>query len=265
VQVSNDGVEHGRRSSKRHSDARRARGGTRDAPLVTVLPFFRDRADAGRHLARRLVPFAGVPDTVVLGLPRGGAPVAFEIAKALRVPLDAYVVRKLGVPGHEELAMGAIASGGVRVVNPDVIELLGIEPEVIEGVAARETQELERREQMYRDARGPLDMRGRTAIVVDDGLATGSTMRAAIRALQRSGAKHIVVAVPVAARSTADDIATEADELLCAVVPEPFHAVSLWYEDFEPVSDDEVRALLDRARREIGAPEAAREEQARHA
>jgi predicted phosphoribosyltransferase len=205
---------------------------------------FRNRADAGRVLAGRLEAYANRPDVLVLALPRGGVPVAFEVARALHAPLDLFLVRKLGLPGHEELAMGAIASGGVRVLNEEVVRLLRVPPEVIDLVAADEQQELARREQAYRGDRPPLDVHGRTVILVDDGLATGSTMRAAVAALRRLGPSRIVVAVPVAAAETCAELATEVDDMVCVQTPEPFRAVGLWYQDFSQTTDEEVRALL---------------------
>jgi predicted phosphoribosyltransferase len=205
---------------------------------------FRDRAEAGRLLAQELVRYAHRPDVVVLALPRGGVPVGFEVARALSVPLDVFVVRKLGVPGHEELAMGAIASGGVLVRNDEVVQLLGIPDWVIEDTAAREAQEVARRALAYRGDRPPLDVRGRVVILVDDGLATGSTMRAAARAVRGLDPARVVIAVPVAARSTCEEMRDEADEVVCMATPEPFHAVGLWYESFDQTSDDEVRSLL---------------------
>jgi predicted phosphoribosyltransferase len=205
---------------------------------------FADRRHAGRKLAELLTRYAGREDVVVLGLPRGGVPVAFEVAGALGAPLDVFLVRKLGVPGHEELAMGAIASGGVTVLNPDVIEAVGVEQAQIEAVAERETKELERREHSYREGRPPVDVRERVGILVDDGLATGATMRAAISALRNRGAASIVVAVPTAPPETCRSLQSEADEVICAMTPEPFMAVGLWYRDFAPTTDDEVRELL---------------------
>lgn len=207
---------------------------------------FRNRSEAGQLLAERLIAYAGRPDILVLALPRGGVPVAYEVARALRAPLDVFVVRKLGIPGHEELAMGAIASGGVRVLNDDVMQALHIPERVIEAVAARELRELERRERAYRGDRPAPDVRDRTVILVDDGLATGSTMRAAVAALRRLGPARIVVAVPTAAPSTCEEFRREADECICQITPEPFHAVGLWYQDFSQTTDDEVRDLLDR-------------------
>jgi predicted phosphoribosyltransferase len=208
---------------------------------------FRDRTEAGRLLAEHLTAFAGRTDVLVLGLPRGDVPVASEVARALGVPLDVFVVRKLGVPGHEELAMGAIASGGVCVLNDDVVEALRIPDRAIKAVAARERRELERRERNYRDDRPPADVRGRTVIVVDDGLATGSTMRAAVAALRRLGPARVIVAVPTAAPATCEELRQVADDCVCAITPQPFYAVGLWYEDFSPTTDGEVRALLERA------------------
>jgi predicted phosphoribosyltransferase len=208
---------------------------------------FEDRADAGRKLARQLAAYADRAGVLVLALPRGGVPVGFEVAKALRVPLDVFLVRKLGVPGHEELAMGALASGGVRVINKDVVRGLGIPEEILDEVAAEEGQELRRREHTYRGDRSPPDVKGRTVILVDDGLATGSTMRAAVAALRRLGPARIIVAVPVGAPDTCAELAEEADEAVCALTPEPFLAVGMWYEDFRQTTDEEVRDLLDRA------------------
>jgi putative phosphoribosyl transferase len=212
-----------------------------------MLTPFQDRSEAGRILAEKLVVYAGRPDVLVLALPRGGVPVAFEVARALDVPLDVFVVRKLGVPGHEELAMGAIASGGVRVLNEDVIQALHPPFRVIEAVAARELEELGRRERSYRGDRPALQVRGRTVILVDDGLATGSTMRAAVKALRRLGPDRIVVAVPTAAPSTCAELGLEADECICCITPDPFYAVGVWYEDFSQTTDREVRDLLERA------------------
>jgi len=207
---------------------------------------FQDRHDAGRQLAVRLLPYAGRDDVVVLALPRGGVPVGYEVARALGAPLDVFLVRKLGVPGHEELAMGAIASGGVRVINQRVIDALKIPPEVIGQVTTMELEELERREREYRDGRPPVEVAGRVAILVDDGLATGATMRAAIAALRRRRPGRIVVAVPVGAAETCADLRQEADEAVCAAEPTDFYAVGLWYEDFAQTTDEEVRDLLAR-------------------
>ncbi len=211
---------------------------------------FHDRAEAGRALAQALERYAGRDDLLVLALPRGGVPVAYEVARALSAPLDVYLVRKLGVPGHEELAMGAIASGGVRVLNPDVVDHLHIPDSIIEAVAEREQAELERRAGEYRGERPPPDVRGRTVILVDDGLATGSTMRAAAAAVREQQPAQIVVAVPVAAPATCQDLKREVDDVVCAMTPEPFYAVGVWYEDFSQTTDAEVRHLLDLAARE---------------
>ena len=207
---------------------------------------FQDRFAAGRVLATLLERYAGRNDVLVLALPRGGVPVAFEISRALQVPLDVFLVRKLGVPGHEELAMGALASGGTRVLHESVVRELNIPDEIIERVAAREQQELERREQVFREGRPPLDVSGRTMILVDDGLATGSTMRAAARALCQMKPEKLVIAVPVGAGETCAALASEADEVVCAATPHPFHAVGLWYESFPQNTDEEVRELLAR-------------------
>jgi putative phosphoribosyl transferase len=208
---------------------------------------FRDRCHAGQLLAAELAAYAGRSDVLVLALPRGGVPVAFEVARALGAPLDVFLVRKLGVPGHKELAMGALATGGVRVLNERVVRELGIPDAAIEAVAAEEQRELARRERDYRGDRPPPAVGGRTVILVDDGLATGSTMRAAVAALRRQGPARIVVAVPAAAPATCDQFRAEVDEIVCAVTPEPFYAVGLWYEDFSPTTDDQVRDLLARA------------------
>jgi putative phosphoribosyl transferase len=210
---------------------------------------YRNRTEAGRLLAKKLMAYANRTDVLVLGLPRGGVPVAFEVAQALDAPLDVFLVRKLGVPGHEELAMGAIASGGVRVLNQGVVNNLHIPGEVIDAIAADEQRELERRARLYRGDRPPPDVRGRTVILIDDGLATGSTMHAAARALRSQNPAAIVVAVPVAAEETCHEFRSEVDEVVCVYTPEPFFAVGLWYEDFAQTSDEKVRELLARAAR----------------
>ncbi len=207
---------------------------------------FQDRADAGRQLAAALRAYANRPDTLVLALPRGGVPVGFQVAEALKAPLDVFLVRKLGVPGHEEYAMGAIASGGVRVINREVVDALGIPNSVIDAVAAHEQRELERQERLFRGDRPPPVVRGRTVILVDDGLATGATMKAAVQALRQQGPSRIVVAVPVASVEACDEFRSEADEIVCLRTPEPFYAVGLWYEDFSQTTDEEVRELLAR-------------------
>jgi putative phosphoribosyl transferase len=208
---------------------------------------FRDRMEAGRLLASKLKKYADKPNVVVLGLPRGGVPVAFEVAKALHAPLDVFLVRKLGVPWQPEFAMGAIASGGVRVLNDDAIERLRIPSEVIETVARDELEELERRERAYRDDHPAPDLRGRIVILVDDGLATGSTMRAAIASVRRQGPLRVVVAVPIGHRETCLEFQDEADEAICARMPEPFYGVGEWYADFSQTTDEEVRELLEQS------------------
>jgi erythromycin esterase-like protein/predicted phosphoribosyltransferase len=205
---------------------------------------FRDRREAGRLLAGKLATYANHRDVLVLALPRGGVPVAYEVGRALGAPLDVFVVRKLGVPGYEELAMGAIATGGVRVLNDRLVERLDIPDHVIDAVAEREQRELTRRERLYRGGRPPLDVRGRTVILVDDGLATGATMHAAIAALRQLQPARIVVAVPTASPETCEEMKAEADDVICAITPEPFHAVGRWYQDFSQTSDEEVRQLL---------------------
>jgi putative phosphoribosyl transferase len=206
---------------------------------------FENRSDAGRELAQSLGRYADRDDLVVLGLPRGGVPVAFEVARALGAPLDVFLVRKLGVPGHEELAMGAIASGGTRVLNEDVVAAADVDRAQIEQVAARELGQLRRQELAYRGDKPPLDVHVRVAILVDDGLATGATMRAAISALRDRGARAIVVAVPIAPPETCEALRREVDEVICARTPDPFTAVGVWYRDFTPVGDEQVRELLD--------------------
>jgi putative phosphoribosyl transferase len=208
---------------------------------------FQDRTEAGRRLAEKLEKYAGRTDVIVLGLPRGGVPVAYEVAKQLRAPLDVFVVRKLGVPGFEELAAGAIATGGVRVLNEDVVRALPHAEEMIESVAARETAELERREHEYRDGRPAPALADRIVIVVDDGLATGATMRAAVKALRQSGAAKIVVAIPVGPPDTCRELEEEADKVICLSTPPFFQAVGQYYEDFSQTSDEDVCELLARA------------------
>jgi putative phosphoribosyl transferase len=207
---------------------------------------FRNRSEAGRVLAAKLAVYAKRPDVIVLALPRGGVPVAYEVAQALDAPLDVFLVRKLGVPGHEEYALGAIASGGVRVINQDVVRGLRIPQATIDAIAAREQQELKRREHLYRGDRPGPDVRGRTVILMDDGLATGATMCAAVKALRQQGAGRVVVAVPIAPPETCDQLRAAVDDIICVVTPEPFHAVGLSYEDFSQTTDDEVRDLLAR-------------------
>lgn len=212
-----------------------------------ITKFFRNRSEAGRFLAQKLEKYTNNPNVVVLALPRGGVPVAYEVAKALKAPLDIFVVRKLGVPGYDELAMGAIATGGTRILNSRVLDNLDISDEAIETVVAREQRELERRERLYRGTRPALSVRGRTVIIVDDGMATGSTVRAAVRALSQQNPEKIIVAVPVGARETCESFAREVDKMcVCAITPEPFDGVGLWYRDFNQTSDEEVRQLLAR-------------------
>jgi predicted phosphoribosyltransferase len=213
---------------------------------------FRDRTEAGRVLAERLAAYANRPDVVVLALPRGGVPVAYEVARALHAPLDVFIVRKLGLPGHEELAMGAVASGGLMVLNDQVVRALRIPNSVIESVAAWEQEELARRERLYRGDRPPPDVRGKTVILVDDGLATGSTMLAAVKALRQQQPARIVVAVPIASPDTCELLRTEVDDVVCAATPEPFYAVGLWYRDFSQTTDDEVRELLALSTEPVG-------------
>jgi putative phosphoribosyl transferase len=211
--------------------------------------YFHDRTEAGRLLAKKLVAYANRGDVLVLALPRGGVPVAFEVAKALQAPLDVFLVRKLGVPGHEELAMGAIASGGMIVRNDEVIAGLGVPSSVLETVVAREQQELERQEHLYRGDQPLPDLHDCTTILVDDGLATGATMRTAVAALRQHHPAHRVVAVPIAAPNTCEALRADVDEVICALTPEPFYAVGLWYEHFSQTTDDEVRDLLAQAKR----------------
>ena len=208
---------------------------------------FPNRAEAGRQLAEKLEKYAGRDDVIVLGLPRGGVPVAYEVAKRLRAPLDVFIVRKLGVPGFEELAAGAIASGGVRVLNQDVVRAIPYAEEAIEAVTARETAELQRREQIYREGRPAPELRGKIVILVDDGLATGATMRAAVKALRQQTAAKIVVAVPVGPPDTCQELAQQADEAICLSTPPFFQAVGQYYEDFSQTSDNDVRELLSRS------------------
>jgi putative phosphoribosyl transferase len=221
---------------------------------------FPNRTEAGRGLAMRLHHYANRKDVTVLGIPRGGVPVAFEVARALKAPLDILVLRKLGVPGHEELGFGAIASGGIRALNPEIVEALRLSPLDIETVTNREVKELKRRERAYRGDRPALDVRGRTVILVDDGIATGSGMRAAVNALRQMNPARIVIAVPVAPASTCDHLRQEVDDLVCLATPEPFYGVGQFYFNFSQVSDQEVNELLDHAARKIrkhGYPEVA--------
>jgi predicted phosphoribosyltransferase len=212
---------------------------------------FANRTEAGQRLAEKLREYAGRKDVIVLGLPRGGVPVAYEIAKRLHTPLDVFIVRKLGVPGFEELAAGAIASGDVRVLNEDVIRAIPNAEAAIEAVTTKEAAELKRREQIYREGRPPPELRNRIVILVDDGLATGATMRAAVKALQQSGAAKIVVAVPVGPPNTCREVKQDADEAICLSTPEFFQAVGQYYEDFSQTSDEDVRHLLNQAAQEL--------------
>jgi putative phosphoribosyl transferase len=207
---------------------------------------FRDRSDAGRALAKALQDYAGSDDVVVLGLPRGGVPVAAEVARGLGAPLDVMLVRKLGVPGHEELAMGAVAGGGVRVLNEGLVRRLGLTPQEFDRVVAREEAEVARREAAYRGDRARPDLAGKVVILVDDGLATGATMRAAVEAVQLERPARLVVAVPTGAEESCADLRPLVDHLVCLATPHPFYAVGLWYDDFTPTTDDEVRSLLSR-------------------
>ena len=208
---------------------------------------FQDRADAGIYLVEHLQKFANKPDTIVLGLPRGGVVVAYEVARGLGLPLDVFLVRKLGVPGYEELALGAIASGGVQVINEEVLRSIRIPQSQIQEIAAKETEELKRRERVYRQNRGPLVVEGKTIILVDDGLATGATMRAAVAALAKLGPRKIVIAVPVASVEACEEFRKAVDEIVCGITPTRFNAVGAWYEDFSQTTDQEVIQLLREA------------------
>jgi predicted phosphoribosyltransferase len=214
------------------------------------MPVYRDRSEAGRALAEALARYSD-GEALVLALPRGGVPVAFEVAERLAAPLDVFLVRKLGVPGHEELAMGAIASGGVQILNESLIARLGIARRLVDEAITRERRELQRRELAYRDGRPPPDVTGRTVILIDDGLATGSTMKAAVAGLRKLGPGRIVVAVPVAAPEACAELGADVDEMVCLATPSPFHGVGLWYADFRQTDDAEVRALLGAAARRI--------------
>jgi putative phosphoribosyl transferase len=217
--------------------------------------YFLDRADAGRLLARKLTTLKGRANVIVLALPRGGVPIGYELARGLHAPLDVVVVRKLGMPGHEELAMGALAFGGVRVLNRDVVATLGSHAaEAIEAVTAREQKELLRREEIYRGARPFPELAGRTVVLVDDGLATGATMRAAARAVRDRQPAKLIIAVPVAAEPTCREMQSEADEVVCLLTPEPFFGVGQFYREFGQTSDEEVRALMERAAAKVDSP-----------
>ncbi len=221
---------------------------------MQIKPIFRDRFDAGRRLAEHLTRSVQDAESLVLALPRGGVPVGFEVARGLHVGLDIFLVRKLGLPGHEELAIGAIASGGVRVLNEDLVKELQLSRNLIDQITAREERELKRREDLYRRGRPPLPVRDRTVILVDDGLATGATMKAASRALRLQGPRRIIVAVPVAAKQTCDEFRTDIDGVVCAYMPAPFIAVGIWYEDFSQTTDEEVQRLLELAEQQATVP-----------
>jgi putative phosphoribosyl transferase len=212
---------------------------------------FRDRFDAGRQLAAALQHYATCPNLLILALPRGGVPVGYEIARSLNAPLDLMLVRKLGVPGHEELAMGAIAAGGIRIVSDDIVAAFAIPDRVIATVAANEEEELDRRGRTYRDQQPPPLIRGRTIILVDDGLATGSTMRAAAAALRSQRPERLVGAVPVAPPASCAELSREMDEVYCLLTPDPFFSVGSWYQDFSQIDDEEVRSLLEASRRHL--------------
>jgi|ERR1041385_2061218 len=215
---------------------------------IFVTNIFRDRKDAGQFLAKRLTKYRNRDDVIVLALPRGGVPVAYEVAKALNAPLDIFLVRKLGVPGFEEYAMGAIGSGGIRVLNETLVSQLNIPLKLVDEVTAREFTELERQERLYRGARNPLDVTGQTVIIVDDGMATGSTMRAAVMALRKKGPKKIVIAVPVGEREVCNSLKHEVDTVaICAMMPEPFNAIDVFYRNFAQVTDAEVQRFLRQA------------------
>ena len=215
---------------------------------MNTRPYFRDRHDAGRQLTDKIRAESVPSNPIVLALPRGGVPVAFEVAQALHAPLDIFLVRKLGMPGHEELAIGAIASGGVRVLNREIMQASDLPREVVDAITEREQRELERREQAYRGDRPPPDLRGAAVFLIDDGLATGATMRAAVVALKQQEPARIVVAVPIAAPETCIEFRDIVDEIICAVTPEPFVSIGMWYEEFPQMTDDEVRDYLERAR-----------------
>lgn len=212
---------------------------------------FQDRRDAGKKLAQKLSAYSGRPHTLILALPRGGVPVAYEVARALTLPLDIFIVRKLGLPGREELAIGAIASGGVRVLNNDIVRMLSVPEEVINFVTKREAEELQRRENLYRGTRPFPQVRDHTVILIDDGLATGASMRAAVAGLRAQRPARIVIAVPTAAPETCDAFRSEVDEIVCAITPELFYGVGRWYEDFSQVTDEEVRILLQEANKQF--------------
>jgi putative phosphoribosyl transferase len=221
---------------------------------MTISTRFRNRTEAGKLLASKLTQYANRPDVLVLGLPRGGVPVAFEVAKALNAPLDICLVRKLGVPGHKELAMGAIASGGVQVLNEELVAWMRISGQTIAEVAERELQELQRRERVYRGDRPLPQIRARIVILIDDGLATGSTMRAAIGVLKHQQPQRIIIAVPVAPLDTCNELRSKVDEVVCLMTPAQFYAIGLWYEDFTQTTDEQVCELLAVATRNPQSP-----------
>jgi putative phosphoribosyl transferase len=224
---------------------------------MTTLQMFKNRTQAGKLLAERLSKYAGQPGVLVLALPRGGVPVGYEVAKALGAELDVLLVRKLGLPGHEEYAMGAVGSGGVRVINPDLLESGIVSPATIEAVTARELREIERRDRLYRGGRPPPQLAGRTVIIVDDGIATGSTMQAAVALVRKQHPARVVVAVPVGAPDSLEALAPQVDELVCLMAPPYFQAVGQWYRHFDQTSDEEVQDLLARAWREQPSPTSA--------
>jgi putative phosphoribosyl transferase len=217
---------------------------------LDIRPNFRDRFDAGKKLAEHVLNRIHDPDVLVLALPRGGVPVGFEVARALHAELDIFLVRKLGLPGQEELAIGAIASGGVRVLNESLLDELQLSPRLIEQIAKRKEQELKRREELYREGLPARPIQGRTVILVDDGLATGASMRAAAQAVRLQGPKRVIAAVPVAATETCDEFRMDVDEIICAYTPQPFFSVGMWYEDFSQTTDEEVQRLLEEAARQ---------------
>lgn len=221
---------------------------------MTMTTQFRNRTAAGQLLALRLKNYSDRSDVLVLGLPRGGVPVAYEVAKALNAPLDICLVRKLGVPGHKELAMGAIGSNGVRVLNYDVVSWLGISSKTIDEVAARELRELQRRDRAYRGDRPLLSATNKIVILVDDGLATGATMRAAVAVIKQQQPQSIIVAIPVASRAACDELKAEVDKVVSVATPEPFYSIGLWYEDFSQTTDEEVHHLLEQSTRDYTAP-----------
>jgi predicted phosphoribosyltransferase len=215
------------------------------------MAIFHDRSHAGRKLAEKLTAYRDRRNVIVLALPRGGVPVACEVALALNAPVDIFIVRKLGVPGQEELALGAIASGGIRILNDEIIHQLNIPQRVIEAITQQELQELERRERAYRGNRPPLEVRDHIVILIDDGLATGASMRAAVKGLRTRNPRWLVVAVPTAASEICEEFERIADEMICATTPEPFYGVGMWYEDFSQTTDEEVQKILEKTARQV--------------